>query len=496
MKQVKNNNLLASIAVFAELCNTEKNIQGILTSFIKSVFVFEKIWAPINSVEMTLALKKHFDFDLPEAVVRTCLNDLAKNGFAVKKKGRYSITDTSYNVAAFEKQLFAKKSKQEIIEGELVSHCESLLKTKVSDADRKALIDEFISYLLDEAGVSEKYSTVISSFVIKSEKDDFILELNQIKEGVVLLTGLGYTDDLDNIGLWSEELTIYLDTEHLFNSEGYNGKLYEKLFDDFFTLVKEINGVAQKKYSKRLIHLKFFEEIGEEVKGFFRAAEKIIRKEGNTLPESIAMEEICKGCVQISDIIKKKTIFETNLRTRGITVKEGVDPYRIPEYNIGDASLIEKYQGQFEEKHIVYALRLLTKINLLRKGVNEENLEKCKHIILTGKTITRQLSMDLDIKNKKKDIPLATDIYFITNYLWYKLNKGLTKGNILPSTLDVVTKARIVLASQVNKPIGKKYNEIQSDLKAGKMDRKQAQDLYYNLRERELKSLKTLTLTT
>src|SRR6218665_2213747 len=378
MKQVKNNNLLASIAVFAELCNTEKNIQGILTSFIKSVFVFEKIWAPINSVEMTLALKKHFDFDLPEAVVRTCLNDLAKNGFAVKKKGRYSITDTSYNVAAFEKQLFAKKSKQEIIEGELVSHCESLLKTKVSDADRKALIDEFISYLLDEAGVSEKYSTVISSFVIKSEKDDFILELNQIKEGVVLLTGLGYTDDLDNIGLWSEELTIYLDTEHLFNSEGYNGKLYEKLFDDFFTLVKEINGVAQKKYSKRLIHLKFFEEIG-------------------------------KGCVQIRDIIKKKTIFETNLRTRGITVKEGVDPYRIPEYNIGDASLIEKYQGQFEEKHIVYALRLLTKINLLRKGVNEENLEKCKHIILTGKTITRQLSMDLDIKNKNKAITLATD---------------------------------------------------------------------------------------
>jgi hypothetical protein len=68
-KQTHSNNLLASIAVFAELCDTEKDMQGILSEFIKSVFAFEKVWA-LDSNEMTLLLKKHFDFDLPEAVVR------------------------------------------------------------------------------------------------------------------------------------------------------------------------------------------------------------------------------------------------------------------------------------------------------------------------------------------------------------------------------------------------------------------------------------------
>ncbi len=486
MKQPNNNNLLASIAVFAELCNTEKDIQGILTEFIKSTFAFEKSWT-LDSTEVTLLLKKHFDFDLPEAVVRTCLNSLTKNGFAVRNLGKYSVIDTSYDAVAFANKLSAKKGKQEIVEGELVSYYESLLNTKVSDSERKALIDGFISYLLD-TGVSEKYSTIISSFVLdKAVSSNFILELNQIKEGLVLLTGLGYTDDLNNIGSWSEELTIYLDTEHLFNSEGYNGKLYQKLFNDFSALVNEINSAAQKKYSKKLIHLKYFEEVNEEVNRFFHVAEKIIRQEDNTSPENAAMEEICRGCIQVSDVIKKKTIFETNLRTRGITIKEVFDSYETPKYNIEDASLLKKYKDQFDEAYIEFVLRSFTKVNFLRRGVNRTSFERCKHIILTGRTITRQLSMDLDIKNEKKDIPFATDIYFITNRLWYKLNKGLTKGNILPSTLDVITKARIVLSSQVNKSIDKKYDELKKDLKTGKINQKQAQDLYYNLRERAKK---------
>lgn len=486
MKLAKNNNLLASIAVFAELCNTEKDIQCILVEFIKSTFAFEKSWA-VDSIEMTGLLKSHFDFDLPDAVVRTCLNSLVKNGFVIKRDGKYSVVDTNYDAIDFAIKLSDKKSKQEKIEEDLVLYYESIMKTKICDDDKKKLIDGFISYLLDN-GVSEKYSTIISSFVLnKSESVQFISELNHIKEGLVLITGLGYTDDLNNIGLWEDDLIIYLDTEHLFNSEGYNGKVYQKLFDDFFGLVNEINTASYKKNQKKLIHLKYFEEVKGEINRFFYVAEKIIKKEDNCSPENSAMEEICKGCIDVSDVINKRTIFETNLKTKGITLKEVFDPYEIPAYNIEDPSLFEKYKDIFDEEHISTVIRSFTKINFLRKGVNRTRFERCKHIILTGRVITRQLSQDLDIKNERKDIPFATDIYYITNRFWYKLNKGLNKDNILPSTLDVVTKAQIVLASQMNKSVGKKYEALKAELLSGKIGKDQAQSLYYNLRERAKK---------
>ena len=56
-KQQLSNNLLASIAVFAELTNTQQDIQGIITEFIKSVYAIEKNWS-LDSNEVTLLLKK------------------------------------------------------------------------------------------------------------------------------------------------------------------------------------------------------------------------------------------------------------------------------------------------------------------------------------------------------------------------------------------------------------------------------------------------------
>jgi hypothetical protein len=43
MNKLKHTNkLLASIAVFADLCNSDSDLKKILTEFVKSVFVLEK----------------------------------------------------------------------------------------------------------------------------------------------------------------------------------------------------------------------------------------------------------------------------------------------------------------------------------------------------------------------------------------------------------------------------------------------------------------------
>jgi hypothetical protein len=167
-----------------------------------------------------------------------------------------------------------KKNTQKEIESSLINYYSSFLQREVTDEEKETLIQEFIHYLIDN-GVKEEYSAIISSFVLENSKsDEFVKQLNQTKEGLVLITGLRYTDDLAKIGSWKDNLTFYLDTEHLFNSEGYNGVLYKRIFDDFFSLINEINADSRNKGGNDIIRLKYFPDVENEVHGFFHVAEK------------------------------------------------------------------------------------------------------------------------------------------------------------------------------------------------------------------------------
>lgn len=132
-------------------------------------------------------------------------------------------------------------------------------------------------------------------------------------------------------------------------------------------------------------------------------------------------------------------------------------------------------------------MRSFSKINYLRRGKNRVRFEKCGHIILTGKYLTRKLSHDLEVKDLKKDIPYATDISFVTNRLWYTLNKGFSKTNSVPATLDVVSKAQLALASLRNRSLDKRYKDLKEDLKNGSINKEKAQEYYYGLREKAKK---------
>lgn len=482
----KNNNLLASIAVFAELCDSEKDLRSILKEFIKSVFEIENIYS-VDVTQVTSLLNKHFDFELPEAVVRTCLNSLKKDEYLKRSDGKYHKLKSEKELNDISEKLQFKKNSQKEIEIALINYYERFKKREVTDKEKEDLIQDFIHYLIDN-GVSEDYSAIISSFVLENSKsDEFVKQLNQTKEGLVLITGLRHTEDLANIGSWNDDLTFYLDTEHLFNSEGYNGTLYHRIFDDFFSLVNEINVDSRNKGGSDIIRLKFFQEVKNEIHGFFHVAEKIVQGKENLSPESAAMEEICKGCKSVADVVRKKTDFELNLKTKGITLSDEINYLDETEYNVIDEKLLKKYSDEFEEEEILNVLRSFSKINYLRRGKNRVRFEKCGHIILTGKYLTRKLSHDLEVKDLKKDIPYATDISFVTNRLWYTLNKGFSKTNSVPATLDVVSKAQLALASLRNRSLDKRYKDLKEDLKNGSINKEKAQEYYYGLREKAKK---------
>ncbi len=210
-------------------------------------------------------------------------------------------------------------------------------------------------------------------------------------------------------------------------------------------------------------------------------------RESNYSPENLAMESICKGCLSTTDVIRKKTEFYSQLNTLGIKKVEEQDYYSHNEFNVVDGEIIEKFKSRYSEEVIEKALKSFTKINFLRKGVNATSFEKCKHITLTGKVASLVISKDLEVKHQSSDIPFVTDIEFLTNRIWFKLNKGFSKESKLPASLDVLIKAQIIISSQISRTIDNKYDKLTKEFSENKLSREDAQSYYFNLRERAKK---------
>lgn len=478
--------LLASIALFTELCDTKTNFKDIINEFIKGVYSYEKVWA-LNSQEAMAYLKKHFEFEIPEAVVRECLRSLVKTGFLDQTDGRYTIIDKSYDNKILISKIHELTQEQRTFEDELIGFIEDYKNVKLSKNDILQLRDDFLIYLT-EGKKQDENITIISYFVMSKSKDSKIIDqLNQLREGLVLITGLKYTTDLSQIGKWNDELSIYLDTEHIFHLHGLNGEVYQRMFLDFYNLIHEINIKSKKNNQRELIKLKYFEETLNEIESFFYVAQKIIQREGNLSASNIAMETICNGCTTVSDVINKKTELLSKLKSLGIQLVEENFNNIDHKYNIVDQGLLDKYKGDFEEADIEKALKSFTKVNYLRKLNNSGTFEKCKHIILTGKVVSLVLSKDIEVRDGYRNIPFVTDIEFLTNRLWFKLNKGLSSDNNHPASLDVLIKAQIILSSQLNKAIDEKYKKLTIDYESKKFVHDEAQSLYYHLREQAKK---------
>ena len=69
-----NKNALASYVTFRQLFKSNTNeIFSIITKFIEYIIV-QRNWQSFRAEEIQKALKDEFEFDFPEAVIKTCLN--------------------------------------------------------------------------------------------------------------------------------------------------------------------------------------------------------------------------------------------------------------------------------------------------------------------------------------------------------------------------------------------------------------------------------------
>jgi len=459
MDLVNRSKILASLAVFRQLYDNDKDVYGVIGEFLEHI-IDTKGMRHFNSAEITDLLNSTFGFTIPEAVVKSSLGRLI---YLNRHDGTYHVDSTIKNInnSINHTQAIELFENNKIIE-DLFQYISSKRQQTLTENQKEKVVNSFCSFLLDESNGNE-YAAYISSYLLNNMQHDLRNRLNKIREGLLLYSGLIF-NNISEIGSWKTSLKIYLDTEVLFNLSGYNGEVFKNQFFDFYKFIQEINIKAK----KRLIQLVYFKEVKDEVESFFTAAQFIVEGKRAPDPSKTAMNSLTNGCKNPSEIIEKKSDFYLNLSQLSIFEGETIDYFEQPnhQYNLIDADIIKSISAELDFD-VTESLRFLNYISIHRGSSNEKSFENIEHILLTGKSRTLKIAWHNLIK-KDGRVPLATTTEWLTNKFWFKLNKGFGNGD-LPSSVDVITKAQIMLSSILNDSIGEKYDELTKQLNSGQL---------------------------
>lgn len=452
---------LASLAVFRALYDKKANVYAIIQEFLTEI-ITSRALHEIDITEIAEILNSTYDFDIPEAVVKTALNRLP---FLTKDHGKFIVTgkieEPDSNITQAMKENTVKHQKFII---KLFSFIEEKTSTEISEKDKEEIVHSACAFLMNQNN-GDKFSSHIAAFFIsEKENEEFRETIKQIREGVVLHTGLKFNADPNDTGSWTEELTIFLDTDILFIAAGYNGDLNKQLFEDLIKLIQEAN------YKKRLIHLGYFPETKDEIERFFSAAEAIVRGD-NTLDRArTAMSAIVNGCKEPSEIVDKKLSFYRKMENYGIREMKSpqINNPENQKFNvINQDLLIEIKNDATDEDTAEKKLNLLNYIAIQRKTLECKAFEKCQYIFLTRNRTTINISQMKELK-PEKSVPLATRPDFLTDRIWFKLNKGFG-AQFYPKSFDAIAKAQIILSNKMGLAIEKKYKLITESYENGKL---------------------------
>lgn len=455
---------MAAMAVFRDLYNQKKDIYSAIAEFVKLAIV-ENGLITFDLQEISNIIKENNGIELPLAVIKRSLNRL---NFLHKERTSYTINPD----VEFDAQSILEETQRESIENQniinlLNNFYSSRTNKQLSEEDRTTLCNEFCAFVIDDTN-APVYGEYISEFIIsQSANKDFIEQLNQIRQGVLIFVAFNYNTNYDSIDKIDSPLNIYLDTEILFHMYGLNGPIYKSLFDEFYNLVTEIN----KRAKKKLVRLLYFSESEDEINNFFYKAEKIVRKEERLDPSKQAMKNIVNGCTDPYAVIEKKANFFQALKEKDITL-DLQERYYDKEVNypflINSDKFYENKDGDVTERDIDRKVNLLNYISIKRGFKSHAIFRNIGHILLSANKVTFSIAFDNSVRESNM-VPLATSLSFLTNRFWISLNKSLTNISTLQS-INIITKAQIALSTRINDNVGRLFQQYIKDDKEGKYD--------------------------
>lgn len=476
MKNVYSKSIMASYATFKELYNSKKysSPYQILAEFIKYIIVSKTLYT-FTSTEIQGFLIDEFGFNLPLAVVRT----------AIKNISEVSLNNRVYNVSSQSIQSnkdfcnYKQKSEDQskIITDALIEYAEE----KNVILDKARFVEELIAYMLDEEGDSQ-YQQIISEFILSNNNNELFTDsFSAIRDGSILYSGLAF--NITEFGSLNQKLTLFLDTEILFDIAGLNGEFYKALAIDFFRLVE----IANK--NSKTITLKYFKVVADEIDQFYGQAERIVSGQGEIF-FSQAMTNIISGCKDISDISDKKVEFYDLLHSKYSILQDDKKNYYTDsdyEYNLEGMSCLE-FPNTEEANREGYLF--CSHINKLRKGNISSDYLSSNVLFITDTRrvleISRSITEQMNSQDPETQIcDYAVSLSKITNLLWYKLNRGFGSTQF-PENLDVIIKARVILSSYINQNISNTYKNIKEKVKSGELSQEQAAARIVALKEKSI----------
>ena len=460
---MQNNRLLASAALFQCMHASGLDQYDVLAEFIKASVSLSKKHV-FSAHECSLELKKFFSCDIPGAVIRRCIQGKLKTSFTLANQF-WTRTSSFIPDSQLEVVLHEEQQQQDLLRSKLVSFVEKKKGHTLSESEKSKLTDDFYSYLKNSS-VRKDNEPMIAAFTLSLEQEP---ELNEILRnasyGLLIFEGLRYTAT-DSPAVLNRDLYLYLDPEVLFNAAGYHGQLYKKIFDDFHDLVKEVN--ARPSASSGKVYLRYFEDTRQEVESYFNAAQSIVSRRIAPELNRQAMIHIVNGCESSLDVHLKKAQFDALLDKLKITCAAGDNYYEPPDFNVESEVRMHdlaKVLGCPTEKAF-QILKQFTKINWLRKGRSNFPLAGIGHLLVSGRTLTKQAAFSDTVKQiTKGGFSLATDTDYLTEYFWLKLDKGFSSGVHLPSSFDVITRTRLVLAAHLNEAADRHLKTLKTNKK-------------------------------
>ena len=454
---------IAAVVLFKDLHSKKMDVYDVLAAFIRDIIV-EKGLTKFSAVDMSRYLVDDFGFDsIPQNVIKNAIRRTelteSRDGFFLVK--REHITGQTSTMGFSLEEEIAKND--DIING-ACTYIEGKRGVKLSEKEKEEITKSFCAFLLDSK-CEQKYIAEVASYIISLEGTPAQKRIEEITEGVYQYAALTYNEDISKIEKLKNDMVIFLDTEALLSFGGFHGEIHKQYIDEMLQLISEINEKTRKRY----MSVKYMDYVKKEVDDVFNSA--IFYVQGKNFYTRDAAESIAEGCKSEEDVMEKRANFYSRLKAKGIAEFTFTDRYsEINEkYNLeGDTALKDLVSEEVSEKDIEKGAKRVSDINKLRKGIQYKNFEEIKFVFVSdnGKVQTvnsyycRQLSCYNFVMGCSK----------MTNILWLKMNKGLSK-TALPSSLEAVTRSRVVVSSFTSAKMRSEMKIVNSKIESGELER-------------------------
>lgn len=460
-------NALAALATFRQIYNDNQDICFIVSKFVANC-VKEDNAQSFSLDQMRKKLLDRYNFDIPDKVISKAIRVHLEDSISCKDHVYYVNKNIIENT--IEKKLEEDRDSNLNIGDMLSKYIENQNKTKLSNNDKSEIFKDFVSYLKGN-GSGGQWSHLISSFVvINQDNQNVINQINKIKEGAILYSGLIYSPDINESMIWRKKLVLFLEHDVLFHLAGYNGQVFQRYVLDMINLIDEMNSMK----SGKKIYLKYFADTKKEIDNFFNIAEDILVGNRTLDINNKAMCSILQGCTERSDIAVKKSLFYKNLDRYCIEIYDE-DYYDSEnyEYNIESIDIVNKLELEPKDKKY---LRHISYSNIARNGEATKFIKSSNCLVLSEATVALKIEEEINDGCK-----YVVNMEMLTNALWFDLKKGFG-GSDYPSNFDILLRAETTLSSILSKSVSNMYDDLLNEYKSNEMSKERAENIIVYLK--------------